>query len=54
MFAYFATSESSEKDVQRWLLKKLSLRHLDIRREDEEQRSANRCDWIGREVAAVV
>jgi hypothetical protein len=32
----------------------LSLRHLDDRREDEEQRSANRCDRTEKEVAAVV
>lgn len=30
----------------------MSLRHLDDRREDEEQRSANRCDRIEKEVAA--
>lgn len=30
----------------------MSLRHLDDRREDEEQRSANRCDRTEKEVAA--
>ena len=30
----------------------MSLRHLDDRREDEGQRSANRCDRIEKEIAA--